>query len=196
MQTKPRFQEHYCLFDTPIGVCGVAWSNQGLTRLQLPEADKGATEERLRPHSASRAPEAPLRHIELVITKIQQYLSGTKADFSSVALDLSYIGPFYRKIYEAARSVGWGHTASYGELARQAGSPGAARAVGQAMARNPVPIIIPCHRILASGHKVGGFSAFGGIATKAHLLALEGAYVHAPKRAQQPSSFGQLSLSF
>src|SRR4029453_16269598 len=83
----------------------------------------------------------------------------------------------HRKIYDAARLLDWGQTATDGELARQAGSPGAARAVGQAMGHNPVPIIIPCHRVLASGRKIGGFSAFGGALTKAHLLALEGVHL-------------------
>ena len=97
--------------------------------------------------------------------------------------------PFYVEIYAAARRVGWGETATYGELARQAGAPGAARAVGQAMARNPVAVIIPCHRILASGNKVGGFSAFGGAVSKQRLLGLEGVRIGAAKAA------GQLSLS-
>jgi methylated-DNA-[protein]-cysteine S-methyltransferase len=91
-----------------------------------------------------------------------------------VALDLTGVSPFHAQVYDAARAIAWGQTASYGELARRVGAPGAARAVGQAMGRNPVPIIIPCHRVLASGHKLGGFSAFGGAGTKQRLLALEG----------------------
>jgi methylated-DNA-[protein]-cysteine S-methyltransferase len=114
-----------------------------------------------------------------LIADIQGYMTGRKVDFATVALDLTDIGPFQGKVYAAARSVPWGQTASYGELARQAGSPGAARAVGHALSRNPVPIIIPCHRILAKGHRIGGFSAHGGIVTKARLLALEGVRVDA-----------------
>src|SRR6266568_1344121 len=175
MEPGPKYpiQAHYRLFDTAIGPCGVAWSERGLTRLQLPEAGPSATEKRLRKHAASASRDAPAE-IEQTIAKLQRYLTGGRLDFSSVAVDLTGIGPFQRRVYEAARSVRWGQTASYGELARQAGSPEAARAVGQALSRNPVPIIIPCHRILAKGHRIGGFSAHGGTVTKERLLALEG----------------------
>jgi methylated-DNA-[protein]-cysteine S-methyltransferase len=116
-------------------------------------------------------------------------MAGERIDFSAVALDLAGVAPFYAEIYDAARRVGWGETATYGELARRVGAPGAARAVGQAMARNPVAVIIPCHRILASGNKVGGFSAFGGAFSKQKLLGLEGVRIGARKET------GQLSLS-
>jgi methylated-DNA-[protein]-cysteine S-methyltransferase len=176
-RTKPPRHECYCLFDTAIGPCGVAWSERGLTWLQLPEADRGATEERLRAASGSHRPDRPPPAIAQVIAAIQRYLTGAIVDFSSVALDLTDVGPFHRKVYEAARAVGWGQTASYGELARRAGSPGAARAVGQALSRNPIAIVIPCHRIVTSGNRAGGFSAFGGTCTKERLLSLEGVRV-------------------
>jgi len=177
---KPPRQEHYCLFDTAIGACGVAWSAQGLTRLQLPESDRSATEKRLRATAAGARPETPPPPIVAAITEIQRYLTGKRADLSAVTIDLTGASPFRRRVYEAARSVGWGQTASYGELARRAGSPGAARAVGHALARNPVAIVIPCHRIVAGGDRVGGFSAYGGAIAKARLLALEGVQVGAP----------------
>jgi methylated-DNA-[protein]-cysteine S-methyltransferase len=104
-------------------------------------------------------------------------LAGECVDFSPLVLDLSGVGGFYRRIYEATRRLAWGETATYGELARRVGSPGAARAVGQAMGRNPIPLIVPCHRVLASGHGIGGFSAFGGAVTKTRLLALEGVHL-------------------
>jgi methylated-DNA-[protein]-cysteine S-methyltransferase len=176
-RTKPPRHESYCLFDTAIGPCGVAWSERGLTSLQLPEADRGATEERLRAASGSHRPDRPPPTIAQVIAAIQRYLTGAMVDFSLVALDLTDVGPFDRRVYEAARGVGWGQTASYGELARRAGSAGAARAVGQALSRNPIAIIIPCHRIVASGNRVGGFSAFGGPCAKERLLSLEGVQV-------------------
>jgi methylated-DNA-[protein]-cysteine S-methyltransferase len=177
-RAKPPRQDHYCLFDTAIGPCGVAWSERGLTRLQLPESDWAATEERLTA-AANSSPEGPAPAIAQVITEIQRYLEGRRVDFSTVAIDLRDISPFHRRVYEAARSVGWGQTASYGELARRVGSAGAARAVGQALSRNPIAIIIPCHRILASGNRVGGFSAFGGISAKQRLLSLEGVHIGA-----------------
>jgi methylated-DNA-[protein]-cysteine S-methyltransferase len=124
-----------------------------------------------------------------VVTNLQRYFAGERVDFASIALDLTGVAPFYREVYAAARRVGWGETATYGELARQAGAPGAARAVGQALSRNPIAVIIPCHRILASGNKVGGFSAFGGTVSKERLLGLEGVRIGRAKAA------GQLPLS-
>jgi methylated-DNA-[protein]-cysteine S-methyltransferase len=174
MANDPGPMLQYRLFDTSLGQCGVAWSERGLARLQLPEATPAATEARLQ----ARAAAVPARKLPAAvadtIAQLRAYFSGSRVDFAAVALDLGAVGDFYRSIYAAARCVGWGQTASYGELAKRAGFPGAARGVGQAMRRNPVPIIIPCHRILASGKKVGGFSAFGGRATKERLLALEG----------------------
>jgi methylated-DNA-[protein]-cysteine S-methyltransferase len=169
---------HYCLFDTAIGPCGLAWNEHGVTRLQLPESDRGATEKRLSA-GAAKASHAMPPAIDQLITDIQNYMSGHGVDFASVAVDLTDIEAFERKVYAAARSIPWGRTLSYGELARQIGSPGAARAVGQALSHNPVPIIIPCHRILAKGRRIGGFSAHGGAVTKERLLALEGVRVEA-----------------
>lgn len=168
---------HYCMFDTAIGAVGVAWSADGITRLQLPEAGRAATERRLRGRSASTAESRPPPQIARAIGAVQKYMKGDQIDFSGIKLDLAGVGAFHRSIYEALCRVGWGTTTTYGALARQAGDPGAARAVGQAMGRNPVPVIIPCHRVLASGGKPGGFSAFGGAITKQRLLALEGVHL-------------------
>jgi methylated-DNA-[protein]-cysteine S-methyltransferase len=170
-------QQHYCLFDTAIGSCGVAWSERGLTRLQLPEADRGATERRLKTRSGGIHAEIPPPHIKQLIAEIQRYAMGERVDFSGVVVDLSKVGPIDREIQAAARSIGWGTTATYGDLARKTGTPGDARGVGQAMSRNPVPIVIPCHRVLAKGNKLGGFSAYGGTVTKERLLMLEGVRV-------------------
>lgn len=177
-RVKSPVREHYCLFETAIGPCGIAWSERGLTRLQLPESDRSATEKRLRA-SAVRPSEAPPAAIGPVIANIQCYMTGRSIDFAAVVIDLTGIGEFERKVCQAARAIPWGQTLSYGELARQISSPGAARAVGQALSRNPVPIIIPCHRVLAKGHRIGGFSAHGGIFAKERLLALEGVRVPA-----------------
>ena len=104
-------------------------------------------------------------------------------------LDLGEQDPFFERVYAAARQVGWGRTTTYGALAKELGAgPEAARDVGQAMAKNPVALIIPCHRVLAAGGKVGGFSAPGGSAAKIRMLALEGVQVEPPRSAQQ--SFG------
>jgi methylated-DNA-[protein]-cysteine S-methyltransferase len=168
---------HYCLFDTAIGAVGLAWSADGITRLQLPEAGRAATERRLRGRSASTVADQPPPQISRAIDAVQRYMAGERMDFSDIKLDLTGVGPFHRSIYEALRRVGWGETTTYGALARQDGDAGASRAVGQAMGRNPIPVIIPCHRVLASGGKPGGFSAFGGAVTKQRLLALEGVHL-------------------
>ncbi len=167
----------YCLFDTALGTVGVAWSERGLTRLQLPESTRGATERRLSGRSADLAADKPPPRVRQAVAAVERYLAGESVDFSPLVLDLAGVGDFHRRIYDLTRDVGWGETITYGELARRVGAPGAARAVGQAMGRNPIPIIIPCHRVLASGGKVGGFSAFGGAVTKTRLLALEGVHL-------------------
>jgi len=180
MLTEADTAMRYHLFDTGIGAVGVAWSERGLTRVQLPESSRGATERRLRGRSASASPGEPPAPIRRAVAAIESYLGGERVDFSPVVLDLTGVSDFHRQIYEKARGIGWGETSTYGALARQAGFPDAARAVGQAMGRNPIPIIIPCHRVLASGRKVGGFSAFGGADTKQRLLALEGVELGEP----------------
>lgn len=177
MLTEADAPMQYCLFDTAIGTVGVAWSADGITRLQLPEAGRAATERRLRGRSAAAVEDTPPTPIKRAIDDLQRYVAGERIDFSGIELDLTGVGPFHRSIYDALRRIGWGETTTYGALARQAGDPGAARAVGQAMGRNPIPVIIPCHRVLASGGKPGGFSAFGGAVTKQRLLALEGVYL-------------------
>ena len=171
-----RTATHHCLFDTAIGPCGIAWSERGLTGVQLPEADQARTEKRLAAKSGSAGAGEPPPWVAALIADIQRYLAGERIDFSAVAVDLAGVDPFRRKLYEAMRAIGFGSTTTYGELARTIGlpEPQAAQDVGQAMGRNPVPIVIPCHRVLAAGKKPGGFSAHGGRATKARLLALEG----------------------
>jgi methylated-DNA-[protein]-cysteine S-methyltransferase len=173
-QDRTSEAEQYHLFETAAGTCGVAWRGEALTRLQLPEQDREATEARLRSRPGAVAAGRLPSEIARTVTALQRYFAGRKIDFGDVPLDLSDVAPFHRKIYDATRKIGWGETATYGRLATDAGSPGAARAVGQAMAKNPLPIIIPCHRVLAGGQKIGGFSAFGGAMTKERLLAMEG----------------------
>ena len=173
--------QHYCLFDTAIGPCGIAWNERGLTRLRLPESSPTTTEKRLRATLGSPAPATPPLPIEAAIAELQRYFAGARIEFGSIVLDLPDVDAFHRQVYEAARSVAWGQTTTYGELARQAGAPQEAREVGQALGHNPCPIVVPCHRVLAAGNKPGGFSANGGVVTKLKMLAIEGAAVnHTP----------------
>jgi methylated-DNA-[protein]-cysteine S-methyltransferase len=169
----PDAPDRYCLFDTAVGPCGIAWSGEGITRLQLPETDRAATERRIA-RAAVPAPENPPPDVARAIADIQRYLAGEHVDFTAVMVDLKTASAFQLAVYAAARAVPFGCTATYGELARRAGFPGEARAVGRAMAQNPVPVVIPCHRIVPADDRVGGFSAPGGTFTKERLLVLEG----------------------
>ena len=174
VRIMPLRQERYCLFDTAIGPCGIAWTEHGLTRLQLPESDRAATEKRLKSRSAmGSGPHVPPAPVAQAIAEVRRYMTGERVDFYATAVDLAGVAAFQRQLYEVLRSVGWGQTTTYGELARRLGLPDA-RDVGQAMGKNPVPVIIPCHRVLAAGNRIGGFSAPGGTFTKERLLALEG----------------------
>ena len=121
-------QQHYCLFDTAIGTFAVAWSERGLTRLQLPESDRDAAEQRIRRlvGGRGRGPETPPPAISQLFKNLQRYLAGNKTEFLSVIIDLRMTSPFHRRVYEAARSVGWGETATYGEIARKTRSRGRA----------------------------------------------------------------------
>lgn len=164
---------HYALFDTAIGPCGVAWSAQGLLRMQLPGADGRDTELRMRRFPGYVAAPPP-DYVAKTIAQLKAHMAGGRSDFSWVDVDMRGIEAADRQVYEAARDIPWGHTLSYGELAARAGMAGAARDVGQSLSRNRMAIIVPCHRIVASGDKLGGFSAFGGPETKLRLLDLEG----------------------
>ena len=171
---------HYNIFDTALGVAGIAWNDEGIVRFQLPSKSAEATTRRL----LSRAPGAeatvPPPPIAQTIDAVRRYFSGEKIDFSAVTLDLAGQDDLFREIYAAARRVGYGETTTYGALAKAIGRSDweAARDVGQAMAKNPVALIIPCHRVLAAGGKIGGFSAPGGAETKAKMLELEGVYLN------------------
>ena len=121
---------------------------------------------------------------------MKRYFEGEETDFSGFRLDLGEQDPFFERIYAAARLVTWGHTTTYGALANKLGAgPEAARDVGQAMARNPVALIIPCHRVLAAGGKIGGFSAPGGSAAKIRMLELERIHVEPPRPTQRSFAF-------
>ncbi len=168
----------WTLFDTPLGSCGVAWTDAGLTWVQLPEEDRAATRARLlskMPDAGDMASEklAP-PWVKDAIARVREHLRGKPQDLTRVPLDLSRVAPFTAKVFRAAQAVPAGRTATYGELAGIAGSPGASRAVGRAMATNPFPVIVPCHRVVAAGGGAGGFSAYGGLVTKEKILKLEG----------------------
>ena len=168
----------FALFDTAIGRCGVAWGERGVAGVQLPEAGERETRARMLQRFPAAGEAAPPPEVQRVIDRIVALLRGEASDLSTIALDMDQVPAFHRRVYEAARAIPPGMTLSYGDIAARVGAPGAARAVGQALGRNPFPIVVPCHRVLAAGGKIGGFSAQGGIATKRRMLAIEGAQLN------------------
>jgi methylated-DNA-[protein]-cysteine S-methyltransferase len=158
----------YSVFETTAGWAGVLGSSSGLVRTTLPQPSQREVYSLLG-FSLGRATLSP-RHFEGLMGRFQAYFSGHRVDFPD-ELDLSGATPFQRSVWQAARLIPYSQTRSYAWLAGQAGNPGAARAVGQALGRNPLPIIIPCHRVLAGNGGLGGFS--GGHQMKKLLLKLE-----------------------
>lgn len=173
-------QVAYTLFETPVGQCAVAWNAAGLVAVQLPERSAAAIEARLHRRFPGAVPSIPPRHVRQAVVAITRLLRGGRDSLATIPLDLSRCSTFYRRVYEVARSIPAGQTWTYGQLAARAGSPGAARAVGQAMARNPFPLVVPCHRVTGAQGWAGGFSAHGGVSTKFRLLRIEGARAAAP----------------
>ena len=163
----------FALFDTAFGRSGIAWGRFGIIGVQLPEANEQKTRRRLAQRFPEAHPAEPPPDIQRAIAAIVALFRGEPCDLSAIQLDMEGIPPFHRLVYRAARDIPPGTTASYGELAARIGSAKAARAVGQALRRNPFPIVVPCHRVLAAGGKVGGFTASGGTATKLRMLELE-----------------------
>lgn len=164
---------HHALIATDFGTCGVAWSAAGVTHFQLPEADAWATETRLLRRTGG-APRGDVAELGGLAELVRRYFAGERVDFAGVKLDFEGVPEFHRKAYDHVLTLGWGETTTYGAVARAIADIGAARAVGQAMGANPIPLIMPCHRVLASGDRLGGFSAFGGAVSKERMLALEG----------------------
>ena len=181
---------HYHIFSTASGFCGIAWSDAGITRFQLPTRGAESTERLLLQRLPGGEPHEPPAEIAAAVAAVRRYFEGQQTDFSDFELDLDSQDVFSKRIYAAARKIPWGSTTTYGALAKELGAgPEAARDVGQAMAKNPVALIIPCHRVLAAGGKIGGFSAPGGSSTKLRMLEMEGVRVGPPEPAQQSLGF-------
>jgi methylated-DNA-[protein]-cysteine S-methyltransferase len=166
---------NHAFFDTPLGRCGIAWNAHGIAGLQLPEASESATRAKLLDRLGEAEPASPPPAVQRAIDGINELLRGNASDLAAVPLDMTGVPPFHRRVYETVRTIPPGASLSYGEVAAKAEAPGAARAVGQAMRRNPFSILVPCHRVFAAGGKIGGYSAHGGLATKLRLLSLEAA---------------------
>ncbi|ODT72347.1 MAG: hypothetical protein ABS75_04360 [Pelagibacterium sp. SCN 63-23] len=174
------------IFDTALGLFGICWTDAGLARVLLPGDEEVTIRERLERSGGTQGHMD--RTISALMDRIEDYADSVAVDFSDTRLDLGGVPAFHRRAYDMLLLVGWGRTLTYGDLARQLGDVGLSRAVGQAMGANPVPLVVPCHRVLASSGRPGGFSAPGGPLSKMKMLALEGVHVGAPA--------GQMTFGF
>lgn len=181
----------FTVFDTAIGACALVWGEAGIVGALLPEADGGALRARVSRRFAGAVEAPPPPTVAQAVAGVVALLAGEKRDLADVALDFSASTDFQRRVYAVVRAIPPGQTLTYGEVAARMGEPReAARAVGEAMGRNPVPIIMPCHRVLGPSGKPGGFSAPGGVETKLKMLRIEGATV-----GETPALLGDLPLA-
>jgi methylated-DNA-[protein]-cysteine S-methyltransferase len=161
----------YALIDTALGAFGLAWTETGVARVALPGSDRRRTELWISRDPAE--PGFPEGELAGLPELIRRYAGGERVDFGAVPLDLAAIPDFNRQAYAELLKVGYGETTTYGAIARTLGDLALARAVGQAMGANPIPLIIPCHRVLGADGRSGGFSSPGGVSAKMRMLALE-----------------------
>jgi methylated-DNA-[protein]-cysteine S-methyltransferase len=187
MPQHPNHAASYTLFETSIGLCGLAWNERGIIGFQLPEDDASRMHGRIARRFPGIVEAPPPPDIQGVIADVAALLQGEARDLCAVALDMEAVPDFDRRVYEIARSIPPGRVLTYGEIATRLGIDNA-RAIGQALGRNPFAIIVPCHRVVAAGGKLGGFSAHGGATTKQRLLAIEDA-----RRDESPTLFDLIS---
>lgn len=164
---------HFSIFDTTLGWCGVIAGEGRIAGALLPEDRPDQIRARfLRRHpEAVEAPPEPA--LERAIVRIRDLIDGGNDDLRDLELDMSAVSAFERRVYQIARDIRPGQTSTYGEIARALGDVNESRAVGVALGRNPFAPIVPCHRVVAAGQKLGGFSATGGRALKLRMLANE-----------------------
>lgn len=170
----------FSLFDTAIGTCGIVWTARGIAGVQIHNASELATRATLLRRFAGAEETTPPAQVQRAIDGIVALLRGEKRDLSDVTIDADDLPEFNRKVYDIARTIPPGSTLTYGEIAERLGDKLLARDVGQALGKNPIPLIVPCHRVLAAGGKTGGFSAPGGVVSKLRLLTIEGAQPSGP----------------
>lgn len=177
----------YHLFETAAGFVALGWNDVGVSSLRLPAASADQAERALlRRFPGAVRTEPPPRVVAIVDTLVR-YFAGERVDFASTPVDMGAQEPFFEQVYAFVRGLGWGETTTYGAIAKALGAgPEYARDVGQAMANNPVPLIVPCHRVTGAGGKIGGFSAPGGSMSKARMLELEGVMIDAGPAPKTP----------
>jgi methylated-DNA-[protein]-cysteine S-methyltransferase len=165
----------YACFDTPVGLCAIVWGARGVLAVLLPETHPKALRARAWRAFANVVEAPPPANVQRAIASILALLHGARPDLQDITLDMARVPEFERRVYDLARTIPPGSTATYGEIAQRLGDPTLAREVGRALGANPFSIVVPCHRVLAAGGKAGGFSAIGGVRTKLRLLQIEGA---------------------
>lgn len=180
MEPTPTQSSGYALFDTAIGRCAIAWGGSGVLATSFPDTDERRTRTRLLRAVPGAREEIPPPAIAAAIAAITALLAGEADDLRSIPVDIATAPQFDRSVWEEARKVVPGETITYGEIAKRIGAPQEAREVGKALGRNRCPIVVPCHRVVASDGKLGGFSAPGGIATKRRLLEIERRHASRP----------------
>lgn len=180
---------HFALFPTPLGDCGIAWRDARVVATHLPDANPAATAARLAAR-ADATPGEPPAAIRDAIAAISALLAGAGRDLNFIDCDFDGIDPFAAKVYAATRAIPAGETRTYGAIAAELGDKRFAQNVGQALGRNPFPIVVPCHRVVGANDRLTGFSAPGGVATKLRLLAIEGARI-----GEAPGLFDALPLA-
>lgn len=171
---------HHAILETALGDIGLGWTDRGLARLALP----GGNLYGLLSRWGHRG--EPPETLHPVIARILAYAEGEQVEFDDFELDLGIVPDFHRRCYDDIRKLKWGQTTTYGAIARRLGDGNLSRAVGQAMGANPIPLIIPCHRVLGADGKAGGFSGPGGVPFKMRMLEIE----------QAASPQGQLAFGF
>jgi methylated-DNA-[protein]-cysteine S-methyltransferase len=177
----------FALFETRLGVMAIVWRGDAVIGLRLPDTDQSETRRRVRARRQGAEERALEGAAAEAAAGVVALAAGEKRDLTVVAVELPEMDEIARGALLAARAIPPGETRTYGEIARGLGDVALARRVGQAMARNPVPVIIPCHRVMGEGGKLTGFSAPGGLDTKLRLLEIEGAL--------KPSLFADLPFA-
>ncbi|GAA5539903.1 MULTISPECIES: methylated-DNA--[protein]-cysteine S-methyltransferase [Brucella/Ochrobactrum group] len=180
------------IFETPIGPCGIAWRGAKVIGVEIGDTDEKETRYRLGERVGEQFSDAQAdvpAFVTQAIEKVRALLDGGSPDFSQTPLAFESLPDLNRQVYEIILELKAGETTTYGAIARRLGDVSLSQAVGYALGKNPFPIIVPCHRVLGSNGKVGGFSAAGGTATKLKLLNIERA-----KISSEPDLFGGLPL--
>lgn len=182
--------QNFALFDTALGPCGIVWTNRGIAGVNLPEGSEEKTRARVKKRFPDAVESAPAADVQKIIADVVALIAGEKIDFSYVMLDHAPLPEFSQRVYEIVRTIPIGHTLTYGDIAKRLGDVSLSREVGQAMGRNPTPVIMPCHRVVAANGKTGGFSAPGGVYTKMALLSIERRHGdHSPTLFDEDAAF-------